>query len=293
MATAKTLSYGPATITVETITPEMASEILATKNVKNRALKKGFIKTLAANMVEGRFNLQGDPIKFDADGTLLDGQNRLAAVEAAGVPVLFIVIRGIDNKAQVTMDSGSKRTAADNLRIAGHGRDSTVLAAAVRGIYLYEKSGRQPTNLGSSVANNDSNDFLERNRRIESGLDTIKALSKVNGLKAKANAATIWWAISEVGGEKADEFFEALITGANLEADSPILMLRNTLDRLGSAKNGNRSQSVVPVAITFKAWNAWLEGKTPSRLWLRETGKRREAFPQPIAPSDVAGREAA
>ncbi|KAF7277615.1 hypothetical protein GWI33_002970, partial [Rhynchophorus ferrugineus] len=79
---------------VETITPDLARQYLAF-NTHNRNVRSYRVKGYAADMRDGRWTLNGEAIKFSADGTLLDGQHRLQAVIEADVAVQMLVVRGV------------------------------------------------------------------------------------------------------------------------------------------------------------------------------------------------------
>ena len=72
------------------ITPKIAREML-TKNVCNRSFRHTWVSVLAQDMLNGNWELTPSPIIFDEDGTLIDGQHRLMAVEKSGVTCSFVV----------------------------------------------------------------------------------------------------------------------------------------------------------------------------------------------------------
>ena len=60
----------------------------------------------AADMKAGRWQLNGEAIKFDKNGHLLNGQHRLHAVVRADTTIQMLVISGLDPETRTTMDSG-------------------------------------------------------------------------------------------------------------------------------------------------------------------------------------------
>lgn len=97
---------------VEIITPEIAKNYLAF-NSKNRNMRKSVVTQYAKDMAAGKWELTHQGIAFNCDGTLLDGQHRLAAVVESNCPVQMMVTRGVDSKTQIVMDDHAKRTAGD------------------------------------------------------------------------------------------------------------------------------------------------------------------------------------
>lgn len=102
---------------VETITPEIAAAYLE-HNMKNRSLSSSTVNAYAADMRAGNWQLNGEAIKFNKRGELIDGQHRLMAVVLSGVTISMVVIRDIDEDVNV-MDYGRKRSITDILRIGG------------------------------------------------------------------------------------------------------------------------------------------------------------------------------
>lgn len=96
------------------ISPEMAAEFL-TKNTKNRAIKQFKLQGFVADMKDGRWRFNGDAIRFYADGSLADGQHRLEACVASGVPFIANIIYGLSAEDGMTIDTGTSRKNADVL----------------------------------------------------------------------------------------------------------------------------------------------------------------------------------
>jgi len=96
-------------MSVEKISPEIAAEYLKV-NVKNyRKLQRSVIKRYAEDMKAGRWELNGEPIVFDNNGMLKNGQHRLAAIIMSGVTVEIAVVRGVDESV-TAYDLNSVRT---------------------------------------------------------------------------------------------------------------------------------------------------------------------------------------
>ena len=85
----------------------------------NRKLNARRVKALAADMLAGRWIDGASMICFDDQGHLIDGQHRLSAVVVSDTPQLFHVMTGLTRYAQVVIDTGRSRTAADQLSMTG------------------------------------------------------------------------------------------------------------------------------------------------------------------------------
>jgi hypothetical protein len=248
---------------IAVVTPELAQQWLGL-NTSNRKLKPAQVAAFANDMREGRWVLNGEAIKFSgpayAPTKLLDGQNRLHAVLKSGVPVSLAVVFGVAPDAQLTMDSGSKRTAADNLSIAGIANSNIVAAAAA--IALRAEAGMlnngkyRPSNalLGEFIQNNPS--------LVKSGVIGAKF-----GNKADVSATIVTyshWVFAQISPEDAYSFWCDAAEKTGLSSGDPVLALTN---RFAEARR-SRERVPLPAALSavFRAWNYRREGKPLQRV---------------------------
>jgi hypothetical protein len=130
-------------VTIETITPDIASAILK-GNTRNRTLRRGLVELYAAEMKAGRWLETHQGIAINCDGTLLDGQHRLAAIVESGVSQKMVVTRGVPSASQIAMDDHAKRSAADSIALdRGVHVDATTVAIA-RGVVRYSSGDNSP-----------------------------------------------------------------------------------------------------------------------------------------------------
>src|SRR4051812_48689623 len=92
------------TVRVVEVTPELAQQWHA-MNEGNRREKRVNIARFGRDMQDGRWSLTGEPIIFDRDGYLRNGQNRLQACIRSGKSFRTLVVWGIDRRAVRSMDS--------------------------------------------------------------------------------------------------------------------------------------------------------------------------------------------
>lgn len=102
---------------VEDITPELAASILNGFNTANRPLSPSVVREYAGYLTSGRWATNGESIKFAQDGTLIDGQHRLAACVRAKTPLRTLVVRGLYRDVFDTVDIGKTRSAGDILAV--------------------------------------------------------------------------------------------------------------------------------------------------------------------------------
>jgi hypothetical protein len=104
---------------LETITPDMAAELLENHNNHNRPLNRERVKLYKREMEESRWKETHQGIAIAEDGTLLDGQHRLAAIRESGIPVAMPVAYGLPVDSQKAMDQNRIRTLGDTLTTEG------------------------------------------------------------------------------------------------------------------------------------------------------------------------------
>lgn len=97
-------------VKLETITPKKAKEWLEKRNTYNRAMRPSWVATLVGYIKAGKWKMTGDSIKFAKDGTLLDGQHRLAACVESGVAIQSLVVYGLEEDMYAWLDQGKPRT---------------------------------------------------------------------------------------------------------------------------------------------------------------------------------------
>jgi hypothetical protein len=126
-------------VEVVDIGPAEASELLASQR-HNRKIRTAKIEEFAGAMVRGEWRLSNDALTVDRNGHLLNGQHRLRAVVQSGSTQPFIVMRGVTESTQETMDQGSRRSVADALTLRGD-KNVARLGAMARHVFLYERDG--------------------------------------------------------------------------------------------------------------------------------------------------------
>jgi len=241
------------------VTPELA-QIWLGRNTQNRRLKAAQIAAWAKEMLDGRWQVNGESIKlagslFDPS-MLLDGQNRLHAILRAGVPVKTFVVYNLPVHTQLTMDSGSKRTASDNLTINGIKNASVVASVAALSIRFSEG---YLNGYGSSVANSRVAEWIEGHPEIA----VSAAVASSFAIKADATktlTAYTHWRFAQVDADAATNFWRDAAEKVGLIPGDPVLALTN---RLATARrNKERVSPGAAVAATFRAWNARRQGQS-------------------------------
>lgn len=212
---------------------------------------------------EERFLEAGDTIRIGWDGSLLDGQHRLEAINRSGVSVWMLVVYDLDPSAQDVMDRGRKRTIGDVLHMHGHPQ-ATMLASAVKWVTAIEggKLNRLPKNERGTIdlGPDETLASLSAHPGLEDSL-RVGAAVKHAAVRYPPSLATAlhYLMVQRAGTDHADNFFEMVATGANLQKGDPVWQLLDQLHR-DTAKQIKRPY-VAYAQYTVKAWNAWRQDR--------------------------------
>lgn len=263
-------------IEVVSVTPHLANEWLLS-NTHNRNLRQRVILAYAADMASGNWQWNGESIKFADDGTLLDGQHRLAAVAEADITVPMLVVRGLPNETQETVDGGAKRKFGDVLALRGE-RAPTTLAAVVRRITMWESGARKAESPTYAPTNAQMSQTLEKYPWLREVALSARNIAQHCGMPASVIGLG-WWLFSQLQDGDTEFFFERLADGRGLYKGDAIYELRRAIEGSRNVR-GQRSITYM-TAILIKAWNAYRDGTKVGLLAYRPGGSRPERFPEP------------
>lgn len=259
------------------VTPEQAAAWLD-GNVHNRRLVQRRVDDLTGVILRGEWQLNGDGIRFDANGTLLDGQHRLWAVVLSERAVEMLVVRGLAQSSQETMDLGARRNLGDVLRLRGH-RNPGALATVVSYWWRYENGFVRVPSARPSIPQ--ASAVLEANPTLVEVVDDTAALVRRFHLP-KGVVAAAWYEFHSIDAVRAGQFMQSLLDGKGLLDGDPVLALRHRLERRASGEDrvSSRGDAVVIHALFVKSWNAHRSGLPMERLYWRSTGMNAEGFPE-------------
>lgn len=263
------------TVEITDVDPELAERWLA-RNPNNRNLRKAVVEGYARDMLSANWVLNGETIKFDNAGRLIDGQHRLSAVVTADVTVPMIIVRGIDPDYMDTVDAGAKRTYADALKLQGED-NTTTLAAIARRAVMWSKGAR--TNTGAiRPTPREMNAFLDANPQIRSSAELAARLSSRMLLPASV-VGLCHWLFSPLDPDEADWFLSRVADGDGLPSDHPAAALRNRIVKM--RVGGGRVNETDALALVIYAWNAHRAGEARTKLQMPKGGLTPENFPEP------------
>lgn len=249
-------------ITKETVTPRKALDWLK-RNAQNRPISTTTVKNYARAMTAGAWQVNGDCIRFNGNGDMIDGQHRLTACVQADKSFETYVARGLEHAAFDTIDQGCKRTIGHVFARAGY-EHYTTLASAVRNLWRYENG--YLTKCGS-LRPDEANAIIENHPGIHAAVSfTRHAMSKKSLIHPGVNAFLVY-ITSQLSTVQSEEFWNWVLTGEGLNKTMPAYLLRERL--IANLSSQAKIDHDMIAALAIKAWNFHRAGKPCKTLkWL-------------------------
>lgn len=239
---------------IVTMTPEWAERLLAT-NLNNRSISKNAVDAIARDMEAGRFMLNGESIKLDEHGQLVDGQHRLTACVTVGASFDTWLTEGLTRADLLTLDRGRPRGAGDNLMIAYGVKAGRQVAATIRNMVIFAKQ-----DLGANPTTSEIKEILDAHPSV------VESATSVDGV-SPARPSVIA-AIHYIGAHfhhlphEADQFIHVFRTGLPEYEGDAAHALRELM--LKEKARGIRGTNLRHYSLMANAWEKF-STRTPVR----------------------------
>lgn len=266
------------TTAIVNVTPDQAMQWLVDHNSHNRNLREVRVDAYARDMAAGNWQFNGDPIRFASDGTLLDGQHRLSAVVRSGVTVSFLVIWGLPNATQETMDIGAHRKMSDALTLRGES-NSGFLAAIARRVLMYDNGSRVKSgNIAPTHA--EMVTYIDSHPEIRRSVE-VAGRARGAGLPVAPSVIGAAYEIcSRLSKDDAETFYVSqLIDALNLQAKDPARVLLRRLQQ--EAASGRQMAPDDAFRYALMAWNHFRARNQITKLQAPHGGWTAKNFPIP------------
>lgn len=265
---------------VVTITPELAKNWLE-KNKKNfRRLDKKRSAKYQMEMKLGRWQLNGETVKFDCEGNLIDGQHRLDAIVNSGVTVKSFVAHDVD-ACPSSLDRGRPRTIAQFLTSLGF-KNATAIAAVARTCVAHEKGlWHFPSWSSDSFADSEVIEFALKHD--DSLQDAVLQASRFKLIPRSVLASILFLGSGKKRcsqNEISNWFIESLSSGVDLSENDPVLLLRNRMVS-GKERTAKLSSYMTRMLATV-AWNKTVLGESLKVLKITMTGPAKSSLPTKV-----------
>lgn len=262
------------------ITPEVATKWLDQANINNRTIRDNYVARLANDMLTGRWKgRNGEAIRFDTNGRLIDGQHRLLASIVSKTSFESLVMWGLDAEDYKTIGIGAPKSFADFLGPVHGEKNVHLYSASVRLVYYWTKDllgnmkdGKlMPTIMDLEMTYRDHPPLKDSVNKI--------ATMAISSMLAPSYSVLIHYSayVSGLCGA-AEDFLERIGTGLGLMEDDPAYQLRKLALQEQRLKSGfkERVDKSVVLARLIKGWNLCREGKKTKDIRFRQG----EQFPK-------------
>lgn len=249
------------TVALEKWTWRQAEESLL-KNVSNRRIRQRDVEKYARSMKNKLWGMCTDPMVFDWDGNMIDGQHRCLAQVLTKTSREWLVYRNVPPETQKNINTGIPRAPYDQLRFQGYA-NSVILASVARWGYLLEL-GQAGTGT-FKVSSEEIVDMVSRHPDLEHSAQ-MGSYSRTGFVEMTPSpvGAAHWWIAQHNDHAEADMFIDRFVH-MNREPDgSAILAL---MKRFSEARRQRiHVQTRQQIAMVIKTWNYDVQRKYVSKL---------------------------
>lgn len=260
---------------LERITPDDTKRLLAQSIFRNRPLNQKHVNYLADLISAGFWKINGDTIKLDVHGNVLDGQHRLHAIIKSQCPVTTVVIRNLKTSVFDAIDTGRMiRSDGNVLSIAGH-KNAKTLAATVKTVAAFDQIGHLAFSAGFSSREKHVlkaatiQDRVAEYPHLYASVDFVCGLSNTRVFKPSSLISSIHYIFGRHSIVNRDRFFDNLHQN---HFDSLTCPSRALYMAYQSEKTYLKMQASqrYRAALWFKSFSAFCEGRQISLLVIRE-----------------------
>jgi hypothetical protein len=251
------------TTEVITVSPVLAKNWLSRNIQHNRKVKKSTVAHFAKLMANSLWKLNGEAIKFDANGNLVDGQHRLYACLQAGVAFQTLVVRGLSQQDFYTLDGRGVRRVADFI----DSTDRTTKASIIQALYRYQNGNEVSHSSGNTgAAPIEAMSMYESQRElIDLGNRYANRLRDFGAPSVLGFAALYYSSLSpKKDKQKVDRFVDDVCSGIGLNYGDPALTLRERLLKLRASKS--KVTKEITMGFFMRAYCAYRDGKKLFKL---------------------------
>lgn len=270
---------------VENIGPDEARHYLTLVPSTQRSQQSVTVTAYAKEMAEGRWRFTAEPITFDTENNLIQGQHRMAAVVRAGVTLPFLVVRGAPADSFAVVDIGRRRTASQFL----NGKYQTHIMSGARALWLIERNQSMTSDLGwKNLAIDQQIAYAETWPELYEYAPAVNRIARITTIPGRMLMPVLAQTERTSYRHRIPGFIEFLETGVGAEVGDPRLALRERFmtgsDRRLIRVMGETDRGYSRVV---KAWNAYATAKQMIKLTIADKERRTIVVGNPLGiPED-------
>jgi len=263
------------------VTPELAKEILQTRNVVyNRPINEETVKYYSALMKRGYWKRNGEGAKFTPEGWMINGQHTFMAMVDADYTTELFFTYNVPEEAYDTLDQPRARTAADLFASNGIKYSHNKAALITKYFVLTKQDGDSKSSLKKKrIAKAEIlTEYLEHEEFYEKVYDVAdKCYQKKRLLTTTEIGGYSTFLIKEKNHEeeKVFDFFRHLV---NIK-DNTCKPIRLLFDKIiNRSLSGYKLTNATKFAFIVKAWNAYLTNQEIEVLNFNEQKEKAPLF---------------
>jgi len=259
-----------------TINPLQSKHILKFYNNGNRRPSKNQVLKYSKDMENDNWKETGEPISFDKNGNVINGQHRLYGMILADKEYEFLVNYGLDREVFDVIDNGLIRPNSTILELEGHS-DTVNLSALVRAIIAYTDNGNYDAKDFKGVNQitiSQIKDYLKDNEDVVDYLDRYKKSAVVSC----SISSFCYWLLSTVDKTEAENYLDMVFMGYGLTPNTIEHYLFDKLQRNKNATQNKMTKTAIicNVILGWRRYMGWSKTKAMQITW-----DVRKGFPKP------------
>lgn len=243
-------------------------ESLMAKDTHNRNKSRSHVEYLKREIREGKWFPTNQGIGITASGFVADGGHRIVAMweaEAWKHDVSFLLVEGLDDRAQLYVDRGRARTMSDVLKLFYDTTVSTAVAACVNVLLrAYRAAWR--------IQKFTPDDFCEMFEAYNEAIVRVSQVANSSRVRAPILAA-VADRLHETRDDRCLEFLNQFITQEMLRKGDPAYQLFYYQPTSGTKGHDKQKQYY---HATLYALDAFLEGRRITRIMQPKQDREQE-----------------
>lgn len=257
---------------ITVITPEVAKAWLD-QNRDNRTVSGRIVAKYARDMKAGNWMFTGDPIRFDSNRRLIDGQHRLMAAVQCSTSFKSSVVYGLPPETQEAIDLGKNRSFSDTISLRGM-HNTKKIQAVLRNILFYS--------IGETIAPSTAQLLIALESHPGVPWSVKQAINAPASISISM-VAFLHYAGSKLDQDRADAFASVWCTGVPDYPDDPAQIFRDRLMR-GTTRIEPDHKKFTMIHV----WNLFRHKKTaPGTLVVRTRPVEIEGLPPLFTASQL------
>lgn len=260
---------------VEFFSPTMAKSLLANPHNLSRPISDDRVRRVMDTILAGAWMANGESISITAISSLLNGNHRATAVSQLGIGIPMTIIRNVDPATFMSFDEVFVRTTPHTMHIMNIPYPK-ITAPATNFLIRYKTKKRLRHTGHQTTKSEQIHTITVTDPKL---MDSIIRCNTKDVMKVlpPSLASFIHYLLSGIDAKMCEEFFQRLIVGDNLAANSPIKVLRDKLLEMSSTRTQTLAHDKAVYVI--KAWNAWRGKKRLSKSAFK---KELDLIPTPV-----------